>query len=320
MVSQSSDVCYNCGKGESKFLYSTASTVKESFHLHECQFCEAIYLNPHPTAAQLDKAYDESYYGTGEEKFNSFVEKVLNYFRKGRAKKISGFLKPKSKVLDVGCGNGKFLGFVSEFDHEIYGIETSGKSADRAARVPLLNLKTGTLSSDTYPENSFDAITLFHVYEHLHNPNETLEIISEILKPNGVLAISVPNINSWQSSLYKGDWLALDPPRHLFFFRPKRFIELLDEKGFELISEKYFNVEQSPFGHQQSILNKFLKKRDVLYESIKNNEDYYKEYSSFSIKAQQMFYKLSFPLFIVVDAIDSLFGKGGNVDFVFRKK
>ena len=134
------------------------------------------------------------------------------------------------------------------------------------------------------------------------------------------MAISVPNIDSWQSFLYKGDWLALDPPRHLFFFKPNKFIQLMDQKGFELISKKYFNVEQSPFGHQQSILNKLLKKRDVLYESIKGNEDYYKEYSSFSIAMQQLFYKVSFPFFIIVDAIESIFGKGGNVDFVFCKR
>ena len=64
------------------------------------------------------------------------------------------------KVLDLGCGNGRFLLFMQQLGHEIYGVEMAGCSAERAKRVAGLSLKVGLLEPDDFAPNTFDAITL----------------------------------------------------------------------------------------------------------------------------------------------------------------
>ena len=63
-------------------------------------------------------------------------------------------------------------------------------------------MKIGTLQQSDYSQDYFDAITLFHVFEHLDKPKETLEIICKILKEDGLLVMSFPNIASWQAKMF----------------------------------------------------------------------------------------------------------------------
>ena len=88
--------------------------------------------------------------------------------------------------------------------------------------------------------------------------------------------------------------------------------------GLKTLKEKYFSIEYNPFGWQQSILNKFLRKRDVLYEHIKHNESYVSEYSSVNLRLQTVFYKASAPIFVAIDMFESMIRKGGTVEFVLK--
>lgn len=313
--------CGFCKERKSEILYPTYDIYGNSYTLNHCNNCKAVFLAPRPTTEQLSRAYDESYYGEWEEKFDNFTEKVLHYFRKKRASLVNKYLHGRGKILDIGCGNGKFLAFVSQKgNYEIYGIEMEGSSAKRAAKIPKIHLKTGTLKPNDFEAESLDAITLLHVFEHLTEPKETLQIISKILKKKGLLVMSFPNIDSFQSKIFKGRWLHLDPPRHLFFFKPLDFAKLMKGCGFQLIEENHFSLEYNPFGLSQSILNCLFKKRDLLYEYLKGNSEYPKEYAKCNLFLQNFFFRLSYPLFICFDFIDSLVKKGATVEFVFIKR
>jgi 2-polyprenyl-3-methyl-5-hydroxy-6-metoxy-1,4-benzoquinol methylase len=314
------NLCGFCKEQKSEILYSTYDIYGNHYTLNQCNTCKSIFLASRPTTEQLSRAYDESYYGEGEEKFDNSIEKVLDYFRKRRASLVNRYLNGRGKILDVGCGNGRFLSFVSQKgNYEIYGIEMDSSSAKRAARIPKIHLKTGLLKPNDFEPESLDAITLFHVFEHLTEPKETLQIISEILKKKGLLVMSFPNIDSFQSKIFKGRWLHLDPPRHLFFFKPLDFIKLMKRYGFKLIKENHFSLEYNPFGLSQSILNCLLKKREVLYEYLKGNTQYVKEYSMCNLFFQKLFFYLSYPLFICLDFFGSLVKKGATVEFLFVK-
>ncbi|MBX7261093.1 MAG: class I SAM-dependent methyltransferase, partial [Chitinophagales bacterium] len=82
---------------------------------------------------------------------------------------------------------------------------------------------------------SVDIITLWHVLEHVHNIDETLLHFHRILDKNGVLAISVPNIISYDSIYYKQFWSAIDVPRHIYHFEPKTIEILMQRLGFQLM-------------------------------------------------------------------------------------
>lgn len=313
------NICGYCKQENSKILFSTYDMFGTIYDIRKCYYCRAYFLAPRPDEATLAKAYDSSYYGEKEERFNPYIEKILNIFRKKRARLVYKNVK-EGNVLDIGCGNGKFLFYLSRFgDYKLFGTELDGNSAKRAMKIPEINLKIGALENDDFEAETFDAITMFQVFEHLQEPGRTLKIISKIIKKNGILIISFPNIDSFQSKLFRGKWLHIDPPRHLFFFKPKDFVNLMKDFGFEILESHYFSIEQNPFGMIQSILNCFLRKREVLFEKLKENKTYAEEYSGFFVFLQKIFFIITFPIFIFTDIIESFLGKGGVVEFVFRK-
>ena len=312
--------CIVCGARHSLSLYPTYSISRDNFYLNRCLKCRAVFLSPRPTQEQLDKAYDDSYYGKGQEKFAGRIEDVLDHFRRARARRLRKFIQPRARILDIGCGNGRFLGYLINQGFDGYGIELPGKAAQRAGQIPGLKLKVGHLTTQDFSENFFDGILMWHVFEHLIEPKETLHIIQKILKPSGYLMMSLPNIDSLQSKLFRGKWLHLDPPKHLFFLGPADLISTLKDFGFRLIKQKYFSLEQNPFGMQQSILNCLLSKREVLFEALKGNNAYTKEYSRFSIMLQKIFYLSTFPVFAFLAGLEAALKKGGTMEFIFKKE
>lgn len=311
--------CGYCGAAQSLYLYPTSSISGDSFHIKRCLRCHAAFLSPRPTQKQLDQAYDDIYYGKGDAKYTGFIEKILDYFRSARARTVRRYIKTPGRILDIGCGNGGFLNYLIKQGFEGHGIELPGKAAQRAEQIPNLQLKIGPLTEKDFSEDLFDCICMWHVFEHLTEPQKTLSTIQKILKPGGYLMMSLPNFSSIQSKLFRGNWLHLDPPKHLFFLEPPDLISKMKGFGFQLIKLSYFSLEQNPFGIQQSILNCLLRQRDVLFESLKGNNDYTKRYPRFSIALQKLFYISSFPLFALLAGFESLLRKGGTMELIFQK-
>ena len=300
--------CLLCNSVSWEKEFEIQDIFDEQYTFGYCSSCQVFSLNPFPTSRQLTQAYDESYYGVGEKKFNPLVERVVDWFRARNAANFSKGISESGCVLDIGCGNGSFLNALSQKGNfELHGIEPPGKSGDRAEEFRQIELHRGYLEEATYPPNKFDAIVLTHVFEHLPKPFETLQIIRKIARQNALLQIEIPNINSWQYNVFKSKWLHLDPPRHLNMFPPQVLIAHLEKGGWKLVDE------------QQSILNMVCKQREVLYEHLKNNTEYTNSYSGFSILLQKLFHWLSFPLFVGTDLLASTAKKGGTVKLKFRK-
>ena len=319
-MSKIEPICIYCQSKNYSSKYKFQDIYEDQYSLLKCLDCETYFLNPKPSEKQLARAYNEEYYGKGEKKFNPTVEKVIDLFRSFKAKGFSRYLPGQGKVLDIGCGNGHFLHYLGKCgEYELHGIEPEGKSAERAEKYKEIRLLKGPLTESSYQENSFDAISLIHVFEHLPNPREIIEIITRIGKPKAILYIEMPNIDSWQARFYKGDWLHLDPPRHLNLMSPERLKKNLHDFGWELIAESYFSPQFSPFGVQQSLLNRICSKREVLYEYLKGNSNYVKEYSWMALKLMQLFHWVTFPLFVFTDAISAISRKGGTFKLIFRK-
>lgn len=310
--------CGYCGSRSSAKLYSTHAGCGDLYHLNRCRACHAVFLSPRPSDDELARAYDDSYYGNGAEKFDGPVERILDVFRGRRAAKMTRLLQPGARILDIGCGNGKFLDLLGRRGFQAHGVELPGKAAQRASARGL-RLTLGPLGQGDYPDDHFDAVTLWHVFEHLTEPLKTMRIVTRILKPGGYLFISMPNIDSWQGRVFRGRWLHLDPPRHLFFFRPDDLARRLEHFSFKLIGHSYLSLEQNPFGMQQSLLNCLQRRRDVLFEALKGNPEVIAKHAGLNVLIQKAFLVATFPLFVCLSMVEAAAGKGGTMELVFRK-
>ena len=81
-------------------------------------------------------------------------------------------------------------------------------------------------------------ISLWHVLEHLPEPEISITAYKGFLKPQGLLFVAVPNFESHDRIHYKEDWAALDVPRHLWHFTPKGLIKMFNELGFDFVEKR----------------------------------------------------------------------------------
>jgi SAM-dependent methyltransferase len=139
---------------------------------------------------------------------------------------------PGGRLLDVGSANGTFLE-VAAGRFEAEGVEPEPGTSERSRRAGL-KVTTGTVDELVPAAEAFDAITMFHVIEHLDSPRRALARVHELLAPGGVVLIETPTVdNPWFAlAPARGRWRQLIPD-HYFFFSRATLSELLGRTGFE---------------------------------------------------------------------------------------
>lgn len=140
---------------------------------------------------------------------------------------------PGGRLLDVGCGNGAWLAFMNARGWRAQGVEPD-ETAAAAARARGLEVRSGTLEDQAYPGDYFDAVTLYHVIEHVPNPARLLRECRRVLKPAGRLVVATPNGDSLGRRLFGADWRGLEPPRHLQVFNRDALARLIDDAGLSV--------------------------------------------------------------------------------------
>jgi len=148
-------------------------------------------------------------------------------------------------ILDVGCGNGGWLQRLMNCGWTVQGVEIDAPAAEAAnqAGVPTI---CGTLLDTRFPDAAFDVVRLHYVFEHLVNPEETLDEVRRIMKPNGICYIRIPNIDSFTFQWFRDYWFPLDIPRHVFHYTPATFKRLARRHGLK-VTRVHFNSPASGF-------------------------------------------------------------------------
>jgi SAM-dependent methyltransferase len=144
-----------------------------------------------------------------------------------------GGVKP-GRLLDVGCGNGFFLELMRSAGWGIAGIEPDPKAAKLASERLGVHIRSEQLCDTGFEDGSFDAITMHHVVEHVHDPIGMMADSRRILKVGGHLVIATPNLSSAGHRWFKGDWRGLEPPRHLHIFSPKALAKAAEMSGIRV--------------------------------------------------------------------------------------
>jgi len=138
-------------------------------------------------------------------------------------------------IADIGCGTGEFLHEMLQNGWAADGVEKDKSAAGFARQQHGLNIKNEELTDCDYPEKSFDVITMWHVLEHLDNPNAVIAKIKLLLKNDGLLLIALPNIASPDAKFYQNNWVALDAPRHVTHFTGESMDYLCSLHGLRLV-------------------------------------------------------------------------------------
>lgn len=144
--------------------------------------------------------------------------------------------KPRNggRILDFGSGWGFFLAVAKEYGWDTYGLEPLPATAVYARATFGLNIITDTLHENTFPQDFFDVITSFQVFEHLPYPKENILHLHKMLRKDGIILIEVPNINTWTVQIMKTRHRHFVQD-HLNFFTIDTLSQLLVDSGFEVI-------------------------------------------------------------------------------------
>ena len=138
----------------------------------------------------------------------------------------------QARLLDVGFGAGEFLRRMASAGWAVEGIDPDPTAVDRA-REAGLEVRRGTVDDDATPAGRYDAVTLSHSIEHVHDPVSVLAACFRALRPGGVIWISTPNFAAQGNRDFGPSWAALDPPRHLVLFTRASLTGALVQAGFE---------------------------------------------------------------------------------------
>lgn len=224
---------------------------------------------PPLAAEEIARHYPPHYYGARNRRFNAVFERLVEVFRRRRARKIETFI-PRGRVLDVGCGRGILLGLLRARGWETSGVEFNDTAAEHARAELGLSVSTGGFLEASLPDRPFDVVVLWHVLEHLPHPVEALRRCREIVRPGGLLVVAVPNLESLQAKATGRSWFHLDVPRHYFHFRLRVLRRLVEEAGFQVEEVSHFTLEQNPYGWIQSLLDLLGFPPNLLYEMLKD--------------------------------------------------
>jgi len=235
--------CYVCQtKGEPLYedLEDRLYGVKGKWNLKKCpnHECGLIWLDPMPFVEDICKAYLNYYtHQDMNEERNRLRTRFFRFVKEGYWAKKYGYLNnsvrdwkkvlgnliylhplrhaeidmmvrylpaQRGRFLDVGCGSAKWLEFMQNLGWLVEGIDFDHYAVDIAKKKGL-PVHFGNLETQNYPDNHFDAITMNHVIEHVHQPLSLLLECNRILKPTGSIVV-IPNGESWGHSLFKSAW------------------------------------------------------------------------------------------------------------------
>lgn len=137
------------------------------------------------------------------------------------------------RVLDIGCGQGVFLELMRERGFDTFGIELGEESARVARDERGLNVVTGDLFTLQAENESFDAVVMSHLIEHVDDPIAVLTRVRDLLRPGGVAMISLPNYRCIERRIFGANWYPWCLPVHLYHFDKRSISQAAEMAGLK---------------------------------------------------------------------------------------
>lgn len=245
-------MCGSAGRALHTGLRDRLYAAPGEWTLMQCEnpSCKLAWLSPMPAKEDLGRLYEN--YFTHEDERPAWESRAPMYrawvmagaaYRAAIGKTNMGQARRRAEamylddlapghVLDVGCGDGENLARLRQRGWHTLGQEMDLGAAQRASQKRGLDVRVGDLAELRLPSASFDAVTLSHVIEHVLDPVALLAECRRLLKPGGKFVALTPNLLGFGHDVFGANWVALDPPRHLYLFGPATLAQVAQKAGF----------------------------------------------------------------------------------------
>jgi len=234
------DKCPVCGSKQFKPFITCADyfVTGEKFEIRKCIDCGFKFTANAENEETIGRYYQSEEYishsNTSKGLVNAMYHKVRNYMlgrKRELVQKATGL--KTGRILDVGTGTGFLLNEMKYNGWQVTGTEKSENARTFSKKEFGLEIHEPDQLFH-FEKDSFDAITLWHVLEHIHKLDENMATFSNLLRADGKLIIAVPNPNSYDARHYKKFWAAYDVPRHIWHFGPEQMKRFGEKHGFRL--------------------------------------------------------------------------------------
>jgi 2-polyprenyl-3-methyl-5-hydroxy-6-metoxy-1,4-benzoquinol methylase len=235
--------CPVCGSSDIHPILTAKdhSVSGEEFVIWQCQSCTLRFTQDVPDENSIGSYYQSQDYISHSNTNKGLLNKLYQAVRKFTLGQKSGLVishtTKKGRILDIGAGIGAFLYEMKQKGWDIDGVEPDYGARQQAKNLFAINLKP-TPELYQLPHGSYDAITLWHVLEHVEPLQDYVAQLKKLLTPNGRIFIAVPNYTSLDADLYGNRWAAYDVPRHLYHFTPRSIEVLVEKHGMKIITSK----------------------------------------------------------------------------------
>ena len=306
-------VCLNPATGPAltgtDFLFETTSRI---FTLHACSCCHTLFLNPMPDSSEIAAFYPAEYWWKAGQA--GILKRLESIYRRVALHDHVAFItkaaanRTSPAILDVGCGSATLLGLLKRYGFRVRGVDFSSEASKIAKSENGVDVTVGSLEDARFPDQSFDVVTLFHVMEHVTNPRRVLSEVARVLKPNGVVILQVPNIESWQFKIFGARWYGLDIPRHVIDYSKNSMFKLLAESGFTPGRVRHFNLRDNA----PAFVSSMFPSLDPVSRTVRHRKHNVRE-SAPAAWLRHLVY-----LFFVISAypialLESAFGRGATI-------
>jgi SAM-dependent methyltransferase len=237
-------VCPCCGaEAIHRQLTAEDFTVShQHFEIWECSSCKLRFTQDVPDAASIGDFYQSDAYISHTDTKEGIINRLYHSIRKTTLRQKRQLIRTQTglqagNILDIGAGTGAFANTMQQAGWNVTALEPDAATRQRSMALYNLSLQPGEVLFQL-PEASFDAITMWHVLEHVHDIHAYTAQLKKLLKPKGKLFIAVPNYISYDASVYDQYWAAYDVPRHLYHFSPTAMQRLLQQHGLQTLDTK----------------------------------------------------------------------------------